>query len=373
MNSFLTKKKTKETYWQKISTEPKGTQRNKKYAVDNFLWFVKGVYDKKSVGVVIEELQVLKKAQENFEETLYGVLQEWINWNEKRGVGNYTIRVTFSNLRKFLFHFGIKTDEQDIKEYLRFGKIPKEERHPLSQDEYRAIIDAFAKSPFEQALFLMLGSSGMRIGEALSLRKKDLDSSGKQIKVHIPANTKTRQARTTYISKEAEQKLQPIITKKEKSDFVFGKLDTKPFVSNYRRALDRIIKRIGFDEKYDTNGVHKITSHSFRAYFFTKAARKHGENYAHRMIGHGGYLMQYDRMTEDEKLQMYLELEPELVIYDQTKNELEIERLKKEKETIEDLRKEVKKLRQYQVKQDKLIIENLRKQDILPPIKNVNL
>jgi len=365
MSSFLTKKKTKESYWDKIATEPKGTQRNKQYAVDNFSWFVKEVYDEKSIEDVIEELQILKKTQKNFEETVYDVLQEWINWNEKRGVGNYTIRVTFSNLRKFLFHFGIKTSEQDIKEYLRFGKIPKEERHPLSQEEYRTIIDAFAKNPYEQTLFLTLGSSGMRIGEALSLRKKDLDLSGKRIKVHIPANTKTRQARTTYISKEAEQKLRQIIAKKEQDDYVFGKTNTKPFVSNYRRALDRIIKRVGFDAKYDTNGIHKITSHSFRAYFFTKAARKHGENYAHRMIGHGGYLMQYDRMTEDEKLKMYLELEPKLLVYDQTKNEVEIERLKRENETIEDLRIEVRKLKEQQAASDKKIIEKLRNEGIL--------
>ena len=155
------------------------------------------------------------------------------------------------------------------------------------------------------------------------------------------------------------------MAKKELNDYIFSKKNTKPYVSNYRRALDRIIKRIGLDEKYESNGIHKITSHSFRAYFFTKAARKHGENYAHRMIGHGGYLMQYDRMTEEEKLQMYLELEPDLVIYDQTKNELEIAKLKENTEEIALLKKEVQKLREEQGKSDKKIIEKLRKQGII--------
>jgi len=145
MSSFLTKKKNKESYWQKINTEPKGTQRNKRYAIDNFTWFVQETYDGKTVEDIIEELQFVKKNNDEYEEILYDVLQDWINWNEKRGIGSYTIRVTFSNLRKFLFHFGIKTNEQDIKEYLRFGKVPHEERHPLSQEEYRSIIDGFAK------------------------------------------------------------------------------------------------------------------------------------------------------------------------------------------------------------------------------------
>lgn len=38
--------------------------------------------------------------------------------------------------------------------------------------------------------------------------------------------------------------------------------------------------------------------------------------------------MQYDRLTDEEKLEMYLELEPDLLIYDQAKNEEKIRRLK---------------------------------------------
>jgi len=369
MNSFLTKKKTKESYWEKISTEPEGTKRNKRYAVDNFSLFVREKYEGRTLENIIEELLFIKKNRENeYDDTLYELLQDWINWNEKRGLGNYTIRVTFSNVRKFLFYYGIKTNEQDIKEYLRFGRIPREERHPLSQEEYRAIIDGFAKNPYHQALFLSLGSSGMRIGEALGLKKKDLDVSGARVKINIPPQTKTRRARSTYISKEAETKLEPILRKKGLNDYVFSKKNTKSFVSNYRRALDRLIKRLSLDEKYQSNGFHKITSHSFRSYFFTKAARKNGENYAHRMVGHGGYLIQYDRMTEEEKLQMYLKLEPDLVIFDQTKNELKIEKLREENESIEVLREEVKKLREQQANQDKRILDKMRERGILPTL-----
>ena len=53
-----------------------------------------------------------------------------------------------------------------------------------------------------------------------------------------------------------------------------------------------ILKKAGLDEKYDTVNRRKITLHSFRAYFFTKAARVHDENYAHKLTGHGGPLSQ---------------------------------------------------------------------------------
>jgi len=367
MSSFLEKKKTLMSYENKISTEPIGTQRNKKYAIKNFAEFVMETYDERTVEDVVEELSIIKtkKGQEKYAESLYGMLQDWINWNEKKGIGNYTIRTVFSNLRKYLFFLGIKTQDQDIKEYLRFGKIPKEERHPLSKQEFKAIVDGFSRNPLYQALFLTLGHSGMRIGEALNLKKKDLDTSPARIKVNIPADTKTRRGRSTYLSKEVEEKLRSRLEKIGLDDYIFCKSTPATACSNVKRALLRLLQKLGLDEKYQSNGFSKITSHSFRAYFFTKAARKHGENYAHKVVGHGGYLMQYDRMTEDEKLQMYLELEPDLVVFDQTKNELEIERLQENENEISYLKKEVRQLKEQQAQQDKRILDNFIKSGIL--------
>jgi hypothetical protein len=75
--------------------------------------------------------------------------------------------------------------------------------------------------------------------------------------------------------------------------------------------------------------------------------------------------MQYDRMTEDEKLQMYLELEPDLAVYEQTKNELEINRLRDKVDEIDSLRVEVRKLKEQQAKSDKKIVDDMRKNGIL--------
>ena len=293
------------------------------------------------------------------------MLQDWINWNEARGVGNYTIRVLFSNLCKYLFHVGIKTHEQNTKEFLRFGKKNKEERFPLSQEIYRQVVNGLARNPRIQALFLALGSSGMRIGEAINLKKKDLDFTKKRIKINVPATTKTRTGRTTYISKEAEDYLRPLVDKLESEDYIFARKNQRLLDPSVRKSLTRLLDRIDFTEIYQSNNHRKITSHSFRAYFFTKAARKHGENYAHRMTGHGGYLMEYDRMAEDEKLELYLELEPDLVVFDQTKNELAIMKLKQENEGIEQLREEVQKLRESQAKQDQKIIQEMKDRGII--------
>ena len=368
MNSFLAKNKDSRTYEEKISGEPKETQRNKRYAVNNFQDFVDEEYSGKSVQDIVTELKKIKETedQQTYESALYGMLQDWINSNQKHGRGNYTIRVLFSNLRKYLLHFGIKTNEQDIKEYLTFGKRSREERYPLSQEEYSKIVNGVSRNPRLQALFLTLGSSGMRIGEAVNLKKSDLDISGERIKVNISSNTKTRAARSTYISKEAQKILEPILKNLEPDDYVFARKGCRLEERSVGTSLNRALDRIGFDKKYQSNGYSKITTHSFRSYFFTKAARKHGENYAHRMTGHGGYLMQYDRMTEEEKLEMYKELEPELVVFDQTRNELEIKRLQEENKSIEKLRAEVTDLKKKQANQDKLIVKNLEQQGRIP-------
>ncbi len=69
----------------------------------------------------------------------------------------------------------------------------------MSLEEDRKIIDGFSKYPHCQVLFLALGSSGMRIGEALGLKKKDLDFTKERIKVNIPPTTKTSTGRTTHL------------------------------------------------------------------------------------------------------------------------------------------------------------------------------
>ena len=367
MSSFLSKKKDDTSFDDMLSTAPESTQINKRYAVKLFEKFVDVSYHGRKTQDVIDELLLIKSQDsQTYEDALYGMLQDWINWNQKNGRCNSTIRVAFSNLRKYFFHHGIKTHEQDIKGHLRFGKKTHEERHPLSQMEYRRTIDALARHPIMQGLFLALGSSGMRIGEALSLKKKDLDLTGIRIKVNIPATTKTRTGRTTYLSLEAEKILRPHLENIGLDDYVFTLKNSNDISSSVRTMLSRIVDKLHLVDKYQSNNIRKITTHSFRAYFFTKAARKHGDNYAHKLVGHGGYLMQYDRMTEEEKLKMYIELEPDLVVFDQTKNELEINQLRDKVDEVDSLRDEVRKLRESQAKSDEKLLNIFRKNGNIP-------
>ena len=49
-------------------------------------------------------------------------------------------------------------------------------------------------------------------------------------------------------------------------------------------------------------------------YFFTRARRVHDTDIAHALVGHTAYLDMYDRKDDAEKLELYLKVEPELLI-----------------------------------------------------------
>jgi integrase/recombinase XerD len=368
--SLISRKKTTESYFEKISSEPESTIREKQLVARQFTEFLN---EKHSLTpeAFAEELYNIKnqKGDEEFTDTLYYILQQWINYCITRKLGSNTIQVRFSNLRGYLYHLGIRTDMQDVKQLLKFPKKVKEERYPLKRSELQSLVNTQARNPMRQALILALSSSGMRIGEGVSVLKSDLVFGGKRIMIRIrPENTKTKSARTTFISKECEDKIRTYLDTLAENDRVFTQSKCKKAVQLEQNALRRALARLNLTERYTSNGFRKISTHSLRAYFFTNATRKMGENYAHRLTGHGGYLPQYDRMTDDDKLKMYLELEPDLVIFDQTKNELEIERLKEETESIKELREEVKKLRENQARQDKKILDDMRGQGILPDL-----
>lgn len=342
MTYLLRSQRTQENYFEKLTTKAVNTRKNFEFAVTNFNRFCAEKFDDRNSEEIIQEIMTLKG--EEREQALYDVLQNWINWNLKRKIAASTIHNNFSYFKNYLHYRGLKITSQDIKENLNLPKVEKEEKHPLSLTEIQRILEAanFSKKP----LYLALLSSGMRIGEAVQIRKRDLDLSLDRIMVKIPAKiTKTKSGRTVFLSKEASDFIKPKLRKIEDDGLVWGtNEDPSNAIAAEEMAFRRYLEKTGLTETYQTTRTRKITLHSFRAYFFTRAARVHDENYAHKMTGHGGYLMQYDRLTDEEKFDLYLELEPELLIFDLTKKDAEIKKLKDANRKLEEYAKKVDEL-----------------------------
>jgi len=215
----------------------------------------------------------------------------------------------------FFSYHGIRAHPIDLRQNIKRPKKIREKLHPLTKEEIHKI---FAYSiDKRKMLYLVLIGTGMRIQECVALRKRDFDlKHPKRIKIEIPAKyTKTQASHTTFVSKEASRYLRPHLELLKPDDLVFA-TNQNPFHAKMTEIAAFSIAREHdrLNDKYESSSRHHITLHTFRSYFFTRARRIHDTDIAHAMVGHTAYLDMYDRKDDFEKLELYLKVEPELLI-----------------------------------------------------------
>ncbi len=345
MTSYLRSTLTRQEWLESMYRKSKSpsTLNNAKLALKMLDKFCHSKYDKKT-DEVIAELKV------SSEDAIYIFLNNLIGFMDSRGIGSRTIQNYFSNIKSYLRSQGIKTDQQDIKSLINFPKIIKERRKELTLDTIRKLLNN--SLPRKRALYLTLLSSGMRLSEALSLRKADFDFSREPILVKIRAETtKTKEARETYISKEAKEALLPILAEKKDQELVFTKNQNVMYAKISEESyFQKLRRRCGFDERYSNKRNFTVNMHAFRAYFHTKTSLRHGVEYANALDGHTGYLEQYYRLSEEERARMYMELEPSLLVYSndqdlKIRKDLE-EKFEKKTQEVDQLTKLVLEIKQ---------------------------
>jgi integrase len=309
---------TKETFYEKITIKSMGSQKNTRIAVENYDRF----------------------CQTRQREDICDRLQAWINYNHKRGMSPDAIKLYFIHVKAYLHHVGIKLDHYDIKENLNFPKKLEEEMYGLKLEEIQKILGVASYN--KKCLYMAEIQSGLSTGEALKLRKKDFDLSFERPKITVPASyRKVRRGKTTFLGSEASKMIMPKLNSLDPNDFVYGFEGAT--TENEDVIFARYCDKAGLNDRYESTNRRKITLHSFRAYFITKISR-FDENLAKKLAGQKGYLLQYDRLDDNEKLKLYLEVEPELFVYDNTKLKLENSKLRSENITIESLNERLNNL-----------------------------
>lgn len=256
-----------------------------------------------------------------------------------------TIRLYFGFINSYLRKcHGIKLTDDDIKDYVTFPKARKEQRQPISIETLKKIL--FNASKTRRTLYCVLTSSGMRVGEALALRKADFRLDENPVRITIRSETtKTKEGRETYISSEAVEMLKMIIAGKNDNDLIFtGFKNNRLAVLNEEQYFFKLRETMAEKspemlERYPNSCRHIVNIHSMRSYFHTKASQKHGPDYAHALDGHGSYQKQYYREDPKERARKYKELEPSLLI-EKYKPESE----KTKDKIISNLQEEMKKL-----------------------------
>ena len=196
------------------------------------------------------------------------------------------------------------------------------------------------------ALFLTLSSSGMRIGEALKVKLNDIKLDSSPAEIDIKATmAKNKHPRKVYISQEAVDAIKEwlkvrdswivgackrcnlkrtledgtviVATKRQEDDRLF------PFETDTARGMwNRLIGKVGLDQKDTTTGRLIYHIHSLRKYFKTQFS-KYNSDIAHGLMGHKGYLGgAYDRLSEREKQEAYLEGVRYLLVFSQAESKV---------------------------------------------------
>jgi integrase len=313
MQSFLLKEKTKKSFFQGILLLQHSTQENYRSALNRFEQFCNHTFQNRSSDEIILELKSIESDERD--QAYFDLLQDFVNWMSDKSLSNATINMYCQIATYYFSYYGIRVHPIDLKHNVKKPKKIREKLHPLSQQEILRIFEHTPK--FRQMLYLTLIGSGMRIRESVALRKKDFDLKyPKRIKIEIPAQfTKTKTAHATFVSKHAEKLLKPHLEKLNENELVFATNHIAHHAAMTEiEAFARYRKRAGLTEKYQSTKRHHISLHSFRSYFFTRARRVHDTDIAHAMVGHTTYLDMYDRKEDYEKLELYLQVEPELRI-----------------------------------------------------------
>ncbi len=206
-------------------------------------------------------------------------------------------------------------------------QIPKAyaqtEEGELTKETLRAILqhcDLKARTPF-----LMLVSSGMRVGEVVQLTLKDIHLDKDPVKITIKAHyTKTGEPRITFISTEAAEAVRSWLLIREKyirsarrrnAGLVAGgksrekkETDTRLFPFDYNTlhtAWNNATQKAGLSTKDDVTGRKQFHIHMLRKYFRTNAAVKIPVDITEALMGHGAYLSQAYRRYSDKQLAEY--------------------------------------------------------------------
>lgn len=220
-----------------------------------------------------------------------------------------TIRTYFNQIKLYLRSNNIRIYNEDVKTFVKFPKILKEEKIPLDKKIIQKLID----HSDNHMKFVILGliSSGCRVSEILQLLYSDLKFPFVKIRSEI---AKTGVGRTTFFSSQVWNIINLLKSQTDSDDYVFcSEYQPKVSLDELERKFDTIRKKSGLTDRYKTSRYHHVTIHRFRSFCKTQASQVCDKDFAEGLIGHEGYLGTYNSLSDDEKLANYKKLESRFI------------------------------------------------------------
>jgi integrase len=247
----------------------------------------------------------------------------------RESVSKQSARQQLTYAVKFLRAHGInilKDDIQDLKRENKGGAATVDKVM-----DHNVICKALKGSDVRsRALILVLASSGMRIGEALSLSMSDIDLNMTPAMINIRAeNSKNGQARFTFITPEAKDAVTDYLKVRNKyiaradkhaevlgvgprteTDLLFPVTD-----SSVNKMWETMLKNAGLYTRDEKSGRNQYRIHSLRKFFISQLSMAGARTLAEHLAGHTGYLdASYRQVSPEFAAREYLKLQSVLTV-----------------------------------------------------------
>lgn len=290
---------------------------------------------------------------------VYDALRAYVHYLDqtklKTGLNSpLTVSQKVKTAKRFLEYSDVDISTTKFRMKVKMPKSVKREKTALTKEVVRDILNACQDIRLK-TFVMWLASSGARSTESMAIRLQDIDFTQSPPVVHIHGeNTKTRQDRHTYLTKEMHRQLEEWLLYKYRprenvlfdkstqtwkhvkinpvrrpTDFVFlpyhedesmheGPKTLEYAYNNMERSFIDLLNRLGFSK--GSNGKHyKITFHSFRRFVYTTIDSLGLNQFAEYYIGHGA--SEYWSKPEKEKVETFRRIEPYLTFLDVTQLE----------------------------------------------------
>ena len=276
-------------------------------------------------GSLEENAEAYFKEKRNYEEDVTKYFASL------KGKPPKSVSICLTSVKMFLMENGVELSalfwrrlqgRNKGKRALMLDKVP-------SNAELRRILshmDVKGKS-----LFLVLASSGMRIGEALKLQVDDVDLTSEPVRINIRGEyTKTGNPRIAFISSEAKEFLEEWLKIRENEIEVAVKRSRYGKASEDKRIWSfepptayymwrTAVEKSGFAKKFQyNNGLERLTVHPhvLRKFFRTRMATVIPVDVVEALMGHEGYLTEvYRRYSHEDLAKFYKQGEHTLLVF----------------------------------------------------------
>jgi integrase len=286
---------------------------------------------------------IITRINEGLEDP-YGILSDYVAYLQTNyHVSTLTLKQRVVTVKNLFEYYDVDISPRKFKLKVKIPKVIRKSKEALSKEDVINILNACSDIRLKTYVVL-LGATGLRAVEALSIRVKDLNLQSRPAKIFVRGEyTKTKTDRYVFLTEEVVNQLKQwldykhrtrrichkdnrtwktiseyITPQRNDNDLVFAihqdRNHANPdnlysdLVKSFGKTLDRIGK--GLREESSNNRRRQITLHSFRRYVKTTISDLGYSDFSEWFIGHSGST--YWTKKDSEKAEIFRKVEPYL-------------------------------------------------------------